>query len=203
MLAGSDTSGSFFRSFFIAVLTRPEIYKELIDELLLSNQGSSSTNLETEEELNGSFGHGSGSGMSLLDACIKETLRCYPPAPQPFSRLVGPGGLFLQSAETTISSSSSASKTGVFVPEGTEMTGAMVLTNCDPSIYGADAEAWNPSRWIECGREKVVEMDKYLQTFGYGTRLCLGKPIAELEIELGLKKVSFTARVTDLKEDNG
>jgi len=179
MTAGSDTSGSFFRSFFISVLTNPDTYKEVIEELL-SNLDSSI------EKASGNSGHGaSTSGMSLLDACIKETLRHAPPVPLPFDRIVGPGGLFVHSETVP---SISTNKTGVFIPEGTEMAASMLAINRDPSVYGPDAEVWNPYRWIECSKEKLLEMDKYLYSFGYSSRICLGKPIAELEIELGLKK---------------
>ena len=50
----------------------------------------------------------------------------------------------------------------------------------DKNIFGPDAERFNPDRWMDSAR--ATHMDKYMLAFGGGTRTCLGKNIALIEL---------------------
>jgi cytochrome P450 len=54
----------------------------------------------------------------------------------------------------------------------------------DPEVFGADADAWRPERWLGgAGDEvRIKKMEASLLTFGAGHRTCLGKHISYLEI---------------------
>ena len=43
---------------------------------------------------------------------------------------------------------------------------------------------YNPGRWLEADPEQLRAMQAHYIPFGYGTRLCLGKPFATLEVKL-------------------
>lgn len=69
-----------------------------------------------------------------------------------------------------------------FLPPGTIVGVNPWIMHRDPRIFGEDAEAWNPSRWIDADAELVKRMDQHILTFGAGKRTCLDKNIAMLEI---------------------
>jgi len=169
MAAGSDTTGSVFRSFVLMLLTHPSAYQRL---------------LTTE------FGRDEKRGAKdrpFFQACIKETLRFLSPVTQLFPRKVPDEGFPLPD--------------GRFVPGGPkiEMVGSMVPLSLNKAWFGEDAERWVPERWLRCDKGEVAEMEKGLYTFGYGARVCLGKPVAEVEMEMGFMKLleNFEIRPVD------
>ncbi|KAL3418538.1 flavonoid 3-hydroxylase [Phlyctema vagabunda] len=85
-------------------------------------------------------------------ACVKESMRLCPSAPNIFPR----------------------------IPVGTEVTCNPWIVHRDPAIYGSDAEEFRPERWLEGDNGRLF--DKYNMSFGYGSRACLGKDIAMMEL---------------------
>lgn len=107
-------------------------------------------------------------------ACIKEGLRLNPPATNFFPRVVPAGGKEIQ---------------GHYVPEGTEITSHAYTVQRDATMYGQDAEAFEPERWLG-GEQRTFELDAAQFTFGVGPRVCLGKDIALMELYKLLPEVS-------------
>jgi len=47
----------------------------------------------------------------------------------------------------------------------------------DKGVFGEDADLFRPERWLE-SEARNKEMEKYLLTFGAGSRTCVGKNIS-------------------------
>ncbi len=47
-------------------------------------------------------------------------------------------------------------------------------------IYGPDANEFRPERWLEAGDKKLME--SCYPSFGFGSRTCVGKNMALMEI---------------------
>ena len=50
------------------------------------------------------------------------------------------------------------------------------------AVFGDDAKAFRPERWLEASEEQVRLMEKSMLHFGAGNHLCLGKNISAREI---------------------
>ncbi|MCJ1376937.1 hypothetical protein MMC17_000027 [Xylographa soralifera] len=103
--------------------------------------------------------------LPILKAIYNETLRLCPPFPSVFPRKIGAG------AEFAIPGLHSP------LPVGTNVGCNPYVLHRSKSMWGDDAEEWNPARWLdEYGQEKLNP--KGLTTFGGGSRACIGKDIA-------------------------
>lgn len=69
---------------------------------------------------------------------------------------------------------------GHFIPEGYTVGINAAVLHFDQRIFGQDADMFNPDRWMDPVRANYME--KYMMAFGGGTRTCLGKNIALLEL---------------------
>ncbi|KAI0437384.1 cytochrome P450 monooxygenase [Xylaria telfairii] len=103
--------------------------------------------------------------MPYLSACHKETLRFQPSTPMLIPRYVSADGLNLY---------------GQHVPPGTEIGANPYVVHRDKGVFGEDADEFRPERWLE-DPDKAQDTERYILTWGYGPRICLGKNIAILE----------------------
>ncbi|KAK5000694.1 hypothetical protein LTR66_000485 [Elasticomyces elasticus] len=105
--------------------------------------------------------------MTYLQAYIKETMRIHPALGQILPRIVPTGGVHL---------------CGKFIPEGTEVGCNAWTVHRDRAIFGDDVDDWRPERWLDSDEHRVKEMDRYMFIFGGGSRTCMGRHIAMLEL---------------------
>lgn len=55
------------------------------------------------------------------------------------------------------------------------------------SVFGDDADEFRPERWLDSDAAKLGLMNQCYASFGFGSRTCIGKNMAMMEIN----KVSF------------
>ena len=159
MVAAADTSSAFLGPFVNHVIQNPKVNAKLVQEIqAVESAGKLSSPVPTVDETN---------EMPFLIACVKETLRFSPSTPFILPRYVSHGGMEVN---------------GYWVPEGTEIGANPYIVHRDTATFGEDAHLFRPERWLE-SEDRAKEMDRYILTWGYGTRICLGKNIAQMVIQ--------------------
>ncbi|ESZ92863.1 putative cytochrome P450 monooxygenase [Sclerotinia borealis F-4128] len=162
LLAGADTTGTAFSSFLTDIISSPDAYARMMTEIdTVFASGNLSQPIPKAAEVS--------KHCPFYVSCVKESLRLNPPSPALFPREVT-----ADQPPLIID--------GKVIPIGTEITCSPYLTNRDKEIYGEDADLFRPDRWLENGGEKAKVFDKYNFTWGYGSRVCLGKDLAMMEL---------------------
>lgn len=61
----------------------------------------------------------------------------------------------------------------------------------NPEVFGEDVELFRPERFLECDEKRRIYMQKTVDlSFGFGRWLCLGKPLAVIELNKIFVEVS-------------
>jgi len=105
--------------------------------------------------------------MPYLSAVCNETLRLYPPAPATARHAIKPTRIGTQ-----------------YIPQGTSALVSLWAINRNPTLWGADADKFNPNRWLE-GPDAAnggAKSPYTFQTFIYGPRSCIGQNFARTEM---------------------
>lgn len=156
MVAGSDTTAALLCGFVRYVVQTPGVLDRLLAEIDdFDCRGLLERPVPKFESI---------MKLRYFTACYNEALRLHPPVPIILPRYVSEGGLNLY---------------GKFAPAGTEIGANAYVTNRDTGIFGDDAGDFRPERWLE-DADKKANMEKYFLSWGYGTRICLGRHIAQL-----------------------
>ncbi|KAJ3577489.1 hypothetical protein NPX13_g3076 [Xylaria arbuscula] len=157
--AGSETSTTAIRGIMLYLLSSPQVYHKLQDEIARGiAEGCISSPITNEEARR----------LPYLQAVINEGLRMVPPAITGFPKKVPPGGDTL---------------CGKFVPEGTDIFVNLWSMLHNKEVFGPDADVFRPERFLECSDERKQELLRNIDlAFGHGRWQCPGKTLAWLEL---------------------
>ncbi|KKY32903.1 putative cytochrome p450 monooxygenase [Diaporthe ampelina] len=159
MPAGTETSITTVRGTLLHILSSPAVYHKLKQEISEGIKAGRISQPITQDQ---------AKEMPYLQAVIREGMRIVPPVINGFAKKVPPSG-------DTIC--------GKFVPGGTEVHMNFIAMLMNTEVFGADAEVFRPERFLECDEKQRNYMLKTIDlSFGYGRWLCLGKPLAILEL---------------------
>lgn len=142
--AGSDSTASTMQTFFHSVLSQPQIFKRLTEEILTADSKGELSDLVTWEQAQKS--------LPYFQACLKEAMRTVPAVGLNIARKVPPAGAEID---------------GAFVPGGVEVAINAHVLHRNTDIFGADADKFRPERWLvkegdEKDEARVKRMDRYM-----------------------------------------
>jgi cytochrome P450 family 12 len=164
LMAGVDTTSSAYQTTLYCLAKNPEKQQRLRDELI-KILPSKDDRMTVDNMRN----------LPYLRAVIKEGLRHYPPTVGSARKI---------DHDLVLS--------GYKVPKGTEIAIATMVTSQQEKHF-AKSKEFIPERWMkdstdpQCPHAKDSHPFSYLP-FGFGSRACIGKRIAELELEVILAK---------------
>ncbi|XP_023174257.2 probable cytochrome P450 12a4, mitochondrial isoform X2 [Drosophila hydei] len=169
LMAGVDTTSSTFTALMLCLATNPDKQEKLREEVMrvLPNKDSEFT----EESMK---------NVPYLRACLKESQRLLP--------------LVIGQGRTT---NRDCVLSGYRVPAGTFVS-MIPLNSYVNDQYFPRASEYLPERWMrsETGAEGKCPANPLKSTnpfvflpFGFGPRMCVGKRIVDMELELGICRI--------------
>jgi len=156
LIAGSDTTSNSSCAITYYLALNPIAQSKLQEELdeALGNDDDPIASPEVVKRL------------PYLEAAINEALRLHSTSSMGLPRIVPEGGLHVS---------------GKFFPEGTILSVPSYTIHRDPEIWGNDVDAFRPERWFE---QDQAGIQKTFNPFSYGPRACVGKNLANLELQI-------------------
>ncbi|XP_036771169.2 sterol 26-hydroxylase, mitochondrial [Manis pentadactyla] len=162
LLAGVDTTSNTLTWTLYHLSKNPEIQEALHEEVVGVVPAGQVP------------GHKDFAHMPLLKAVLKETLRLYPVVPVN-SRII-------MEKEIEVG--------GFLFPKNTLFVLCHYVVSRDPSTF-SEPESFQPHRWLRNSQSDNLRSQHPFGSvpFGYGVRGCLGRRIAELEMQLLLSRL--------------
>lgn len=168
LAAGADTTAAALRAIFYLCLRHPPVWARLQDAVLAAP-------FAQPETLHLPAPYAQTRAIPYLEAVIREALRLVPGEMFPQERYVPAGGLTLPD--------------GRFVPEGTAVGFTSYVMHRNRAVWGEDAEAFRPERFLRAEGESEVAYAERMRvyndsdlSFGAGTRKCIGMNLGLLEV---------------------
>lgn len=158
--AGHETTSTALQWAAYALCKHPEVQTRLREEVRSSLPSISS---DHPEPLSAS----TLDGLPYLSAVCNEVLRFYPSVPSTV-RIAG--------RDTTLVNTP--------IPKGTLFNVAATVINRNKELWGADADQFNPERWLNpgCANTGGATNNYAYLTFLHGPRSCIGQGFAKAEL---------------------
>ncbi|KAF5010518.1 hypothetical protein FDECE_3335 [Fusarium decemcellulare] len=158
VFAGSDTTAIALRAIFYYLLKSPDKMRKLVSEI---DNAAATGLISSPVSFKESTKH-----LPYMQAVLKEALRIHPSVGLLLERHVPSGG---------------ATICGKQIPEGTIVGVNAWVTQHDPDVF-PNPEKFEPERWLDASEEHLKMMEQSFFAFGAGTRTCIGRHIAIMEM---------------------
>ncbi|KAI1924231.1 hypothetical protein LOZ65_003126 [Ophidiomyces ophidiicola] len=159
IFAGSDSTALSISSIVYNVVKTPGCKEKLMAEIEAT---ALAHNIQPGEV----FSLETANTMPYLQACMWEGLRCHPGVGMNLGRVVPSKGIEYE---------------GRFYPGGTVLSASAWVLHRDKETFGEDADHFRPERW-DAEPERVAQMRRSFFAFGAGSRFCIGRNVAWLEM---------------------
>ncbi|KAH8831001.1 cytochrome P450 [Flagelloscypha sp. PMI_526] len=125
-------------------------------------------------------------GLPFIHAICKEILRWTPMAP---------AGMVHSAARDDMYGE-------YFIPKGTICFPNTCMMNRDPTVYGDDADLFNPSRFIDSVTGQLrssipLTHDESHITYGFGRRICVGRAVANHGLFISIASLLWSFQIED------
>jgi cytochrome P450 len=173
ILAGADSAATCVRMTMLYLLTNPRTYIKLQTEIREA--------VRTEHVSTPVIRNQEAAALPYLQACIKEGLRLWIP---------------LNGLNTKVAPQEGVEINDVWIPGGTQVAHAHHAMMRRPDIFGVDAHIFDPDRWLSGDADTIKTREKVWElSFSYGRSVCLGRPIALMELNKVIFEVSTIGSV--------
>ncbi|KAK0463413.1 cytochrome P450 [Armillaria novae-zelandiae] len=171
-LAGHDTTATTTAWLLYELSCHPHIQAQIREEIL-----------QTRECCEGDLTSSDYDSMPLLNAVIKETLRVHPFVTTLIRVATQDDVIPLSEPITTVDGTVVSD---IPIPKGQIIVASLYTYNRLPSIWGHDADIWNPDRFLHPPPTKQTPLGVYanLMTFSAGIRACIGWRFAIMEMQV-------------------
>lgn len=152
--AGNGTIVSTSLSFFANLAARPDVRARIVQELEAARLSSPPKYNEI-------------GALPYLEACVQEAMRLYPAVFLGMPRKVPAGGATID---------------GYHISAGVTVDANPYVVHRNPYVFGADAEEYNPDRWLQTDDAQRRLMQQDLLIWGGRSRIFPGQYLAKLII---------------------
>lgn len=167
MVGGTDTSALALRNIVFFVSSNSVVYRKLQAEIYAAAKSLSSDIIVSDRQAN---------SLPYLQAVIKEGLRMWPPVMGLMARMSDQDDVVC----------------GFKVPAKTHVAWAGWALMKDKSVFGQDADVFEPQRWLDADPAQLKTMEGVQGlVFASGSRWeCLGKRLAYVELNKTIFEVT-------------
>ncbi|KAI9439112.1 cytochrome P450 [Lactarius indigo] len=176
---GADTTAASMEWWMLAMIAYPDVQRRAQAEL---DAVVGRTRIPTFSDFQ---------RLPYIRAMVKETLRWRPMARLGFPHLTTEDDWY----------------DGMFIPKGTMVFANVWHLNRDHTTYGADAEHFNPARFLDvngdvapCSPDTKGEGHN---TFGFGKRLCPGRHVANNAFFIDIAMALWACNIGPGKDEHG
>lgn len=155
VIAGADSTAGGLRAILYHLLKNPSAMASLTAEIDAAY---------ADGRLTSPAQHSQVTTLPYLMAVCKEAARVWPSFQVIMPRYAPARGLELPN--------------GFFVPAGYRVGINPFIVQRDTDLFGKDAEAFRPERWLEADKETLRAMNATMLSFGAGTRTCTGQHVS-------------------------
>ncbi|KAI0632668.1 cytochrome P450 [Trametes polyzona] len=172
--AGTDTTVTALKTFVLAMVLHPEVYKKAQAEIDRVIGPDRLPDFEDRENL------------LYLDAVLKEVFRWNAPVPLGVPHRVQSDDVYR----------------GCTIPEGAMVIPNIWWMTQDPDVY-PEPERFYPERYLNMSPEELERTDPRDVVFGFGRRVCPGQAFAEVGVWLAAANIIAAMDLTFAKDAYG
>ncbi|EGN99106.1 hypothetical protein SERLA73DRAFT_181927 [Serpula lacrymans var. lacrymans S7.3] len=184
LLAGHDTTANTLVWTLYELARHPEDQQKVRDEIAAARK-------DVETRGDEDFVPSDFDSMPFLNAVLKESLRLHPVGAVLFREAGGEDILPLSEPLETVSGKMIDQ---ISVSKGQTINVSVCAYNRLQSVWGEDGDSWNPSRFLDSGKEGRTSVGVFanLMSFSAGIRACIGWRFALLEMQAVLSELVET-----------